>query len=256
MNKISLFFVNFLLSAVRHIGSIVISIIFIIVGAIWSKVCLYIGIFLIASNVIVALVGAIRMQKLMNYRSDDDPEFNEMMDELSADPKAFISEVIDAWEEKKALHGEELLTLSDEDLFETVEMQNYDIIDDAEDVDEQLKLLSGARKTVYILSMFDAEIQNGGLCQFYANSSSAVAPFVSEALKCVGAQEHLKLFEEFNKNNNIDVCDLESFKVRSIRGFKKQTKRFDFDAFDDSYYDLPALQDKSIAYIKNNISEF
>ena len=72
-----MFFVNLLLTAVRHLGSIVISIILIIVGAIWSKVCLYIGLFLLASNVIVAIFGAIRLQKIMSYRSDDDPEFND-----------------------------------------------------------------------------------------------------------------------------------------------------------------------------------
>ena len=154
------------------------------------------------------------------------------------------------------MKGEELLTLSDDDLFETVTFQNLDIVGEAEDEDEELELLTGARKTVYILESFDSEIQNGGLCQFFVNSSRVVAPYVFEALKSVGADEHLNLFEEFITANNIDISNLESFKVSSVRGFKKQSKRFDFDAFDDKYYDLPELQEKVVAYIKNNINEF
>ncbi len=256
MNKFSVFLTNLFLTAFRHIGSIVISIILIIVGAIWSKVCLYIGLFLIASNVIVALVGAFRMQNIMNYRSDDDPEFNEMMGNLSSDPNAFLSEIMETQEENRQLHGEDLLSLSDDDLFETIYFQNIDIAEEAEDEDKELDQFTGARKTVYVLGLFDSEIQNGGLCQFFVNSSRVVAPYVSESLKKVGANEHLNLFEEFITANNIDISNLESFKVFSIRGFKKQTKRFDFDSFDDKYYELPALQEKVVAYIKNNINEF
>ena len=256
MNKFSAFFTNFFLTAFRHIGSIVISIILIVVGAIWSKVCFYIGLFLIISNIIVAFVGAIRMQKIINYRSDDDPEFNEMMEKLTADPKSFLSEIMEAQEENRHLHGEDLLSLSDDDLFETIYFQNIDIAEVAEDEDKELEQFTGARKIVYVLGLFDSEIQNGGLCQFFVNSSRIVAPYVIESLRCVGADEHLNLFEEFITTNNIDVSDLESFKVFSKRGYIKQTKRFDFDSFDDNYYELPALQEKVVAYIKNNINEF
>lgn len=256
MNKFSAFLTNFFLTAFRHIGSIAISVILIIVGVLWSKVCLYIGLFLIVANVIVALVGAIRMQSIMNYHSDDNPEFNEMMEKLSADPKAFISEIMEAQEENKKLHKEELLTLSDDALFETVYFQNLDIAESAEDEDKELEQFAGARRTVYILSAFDAEIQNGGLCQFFVNSSRAVAPYVSEALKAVNATEHLALFDQFITANNLDVSNLDSFKVFSKRGYIRQTKRFDFDAFDDQYYELTPLQDYVVAYIKANIEAF
>ncbi len=256
MNKLSAFLTNFFIAALRHIGSIVISVILIIIGLIWSDVCLYIGLFLIISNVIVAFVNAIRMQSIMNYRSDDDPEFNEMMDRLSADPKPFLAEIMETQEENKHLHGEDLLTLSDDDLFETVHFQNLDIAESAADENKELEQFAGARRTVYILDLFDSEIQNGGLCQFFANSSRAVAPYVSESLKIVGANKHRELFEHFITTNSIDVSDLESFKVFSKRGYIKQTKRFNFDAFDDKYYELPVLQEKVVAYIKNNINEF
>lgn len=256
MSKFSAFFTNFFITAFSHIGSIVISIILIVSGVIWSDVCLYIGLFLIISNVIVALIGAIRMQCIMNYRSDDDPEFNEMMDKLSTDPKAFLSQIMEAQEENKQLHGEALLSLSDDDLFETVYLQNLDIAEGAEDDDKEVEQFTGGRRIVYILDLFDSEIQNGGLCQFFVNSSRVVAPYVRESLSIVNANEHYDLFEHFITTNHIDVCDLESFKTFSKRGYIRQMKRFDFDSFDDKYYELPPLQEKVIAYIKNNINEF
>ena len=256
MSKVSAFFTNLFLATFRHIGSIVISILLLIIGAIWSKTCLYIGLFLLLSNIIVAIVSAIRMQRIMNYRSDDDPEFNEMMDRLTADPKAFLSEMIDTQEKNKNLHGEELLALSDDDLFETVYFQNLEIAEAAEDEDNELAQFQGARKIVYILGLFDAEVQNGGLCQFFVNSSRSVAPYIIEALTTVGAQEHCDLFKEFITTNRIDTSHLDSFKVFSKRGYIKQTKRFDFDAFDEKYYELPPLQEKVVEYIKANINEF
>ena len=76
------------------------------------------------------------------------------------------------------------------------------------------------------------------------------------AIKIVNANEHLALFEQFITANNLDVSNLDSFKVFSKRGYIKQTKRFDFASFDDKYYELPALQEKVVAYIKDNINEF
>ncbi len=256
MNKLSTFLINLFISALRHIGSIVISVILIIIGLIWSDVCLYIGLFLIISNVIVAFVNAIRMQRIMNHLSDEDPKFNEMMERLSADSKSFLTEIMENQEENKQLHGEDLLTLSNDALFNTVFFQNLDIAESAEDENKELEQFAGARRTVYILDLFDSEIQNGGLCQFFVNSSRAVAPYVSESLKLVGANEHHELFEHFITTNNIDVSDLELFKIFSKRGYIKQTKRFDFDAFDEAYYELPVLQEKIVEYIKNNINEF
>ncbi len=256
MKKTPFFLVNFLLAAIKNIWCVIIALILIIIGAIWSDTCIYIGLFFIALNLILALFGALHMQKLMNYRSEDDPEFNELMDKLSADPKAFFSEIIETKSRNKQLHGEELLTLSDDDLFETVYMQILDMTQEADDTSDALKRVTGARKTVYILSLFDMEINNGGLCQFFVNSSRAAAPYVKEALALVGATEHLELFEGFVTSNNLDLDKLESFKIFSMRGFAKQSKRCNFDDFDDKYYELPPLQNNIVAFIKNNINEF
>lgn len=256
MTQLSAFLTNLFLSAFRHIGSIILSLILIIVGCFTSTTCRNIGLFLLALNVIVAIVSAIRMQRMMNYRDEDDPAFNEMMDAIWSDPKLFVADMIDAQNKNKELHGEDLLSLSDDEIFDAIYYQNLDITENAEDTEDELALFSGARRIVYILNLYDAEVQNGGLCQFFVNSSRAVAPYVAEALEVVGAKEHLAHFTEFVDTNQINTSDLSSFMVRSTRGFIKQTKRFDFDAFDEKYYGLPALQEAVISYIKANINEF
>lgn len=256
MKNSNFFFTNLFMSAIRYGLLFVVALIVTIVGAIWVDICLYIGLGLMALYLIVCLISAIQMQRIMNSLSGEDPEFDKLMEELTTDPKAFIADAMGNYEETKKLHGQELLTLSDDDLFETVYFQNLDITEAAEDEERELELFTGARKTVYVLSLFDSEIQNGGLCQFFVNSSRVVAPYVSESLKVINATEHLAIFEDFITTNNIDVSLLDSFKILSKRGYIKQTKRYDFDSFDDKYYDLPPLQEKIVAYIKDNINEF
>lgn len=256
MKKSGFFFTQLFLNAIRYGLLFVIAGIVTIIGAVWVDICLYIGLGLIALYVIICLGSTISMNMVMKQLAAEDSGLQEMMEKLLNDPNSFMSEAMGNYDEMKQLHADALLTLSDDDLFEAVYLQNLDIAESAEDEDQELEQFRGPRRIVYILSMFDMEIQNGGLCQFFVNSSSAVAPYVREALSCVGANEHLNLFEEFITTNNIDVSRLESFKVFRKRGYIKQTKRFDFDAFDDAYSELPALQEKVVAYIKNNIDAF
>lgn len=256
MKKSSFFMTYLLLSAVSFILLLIISLVLTVVGVLGVKICLYIGLALLGLYLVLCLINAARLTNMLNHRTDDDPEFNEMMEGLTTDPNAYLAELMEQQDQNKALHGEQLLALDDDDLFETVYFQNLEIAEDAEDEENELHAFSGARRTVYVLGLFDAEVQNGGLCQFFVNSSSAVAPFVSECLEIVCAAEHRGLFDEFVSDNAIDLSDLSSFKVQSRRAYIKQTKRFDFDAFDDRYYELPALESFVTAYIRANINEF
>lgn len=255
MNKGKFFITNFILSALRFAILLIISVAFYIIGAVGYEICIYIGTSLLIIYFLICLISAIHMQNLVNYRSDDDPEFNEMMDALATNPQDFLAEIIEDQEQNKSLRGEELLGLSDEDLFETVFFQNIDIEEAAGD-EPGFNAFTGARRTVYILSTFDTEIQNGGLCQFFVNSSKEVAPFVSECLEMAGAYEHRKLFDKFISENDINLSELSSFNAKNHRSYIKQTKRFPFNDFDNSYCDLLPLQNFITAYIRTNINEF
>ena len=255
MKKPKFLMMHFLVWLVQMRRFLFISLLLIVIGVLWSKICLYICLALLGLCILLPLFNTIRFQRMTARMRDDDPEFGEMLNSIMDDPHAFISDRMEEQEKRMELHGEELSNLTDDELFDAVYFQNLKICEGAED--SEVDLFTGARKTVFVLSLFDAEVQNGGLCQFFVNSSREAAPYVSECLAAVGAEKHRALFDEFVQNNAIDLSDLSSFMIFwSRRSYIKQTKRYDFDAFDNQYYELPALQELITAYIRANIAEF
>lgn len=71
---------------------------------------------------------------------------------------------------------ENLLALEDEDFYEAM----ICLCDDAV-YDIKAAGLTKEQILAYSLYMFEMEVNNGGLCQFFVNSSSDCAPFISEA---------------------------------------------------------------------------
>lgn len=157
---------------------------------------------------------------------------------------------------QKEIHGSELLKLTDARLYEKVYLQTLDLVESYPDEKTALSQISPECRTFYILSIFDMEIQNGGLCQFFVNPSRLLAPYVAECLEAVNAREHKKLLSAFVADNNIDLEHLESFEIKDINDYAEQTKRYDFESFDDAYIELTPLQNYMVSYIKANISEF
>lgn len=156
----------------------------------------------------------------------------------------------------KNLHGQELLTLSDDELFETVYFQTLDVVMSYPDESIALSQIAPEQRIFYILSIYDMEIQNGGLCQFFVNSSRSLAPYLDECLETVGAEEHRKLLSDFVSENNIDLNNLESFDTPDVDDYILQTQRYDFDSFDNAYSELIPLQNYLLDYVKNNITAF
>ena len=56
--------------------------------------------------------------------------------------------------------------------------------------DDDISQLDDNEKVFFVLYIFNLEIQNGGLCQFFVNSSRAYATLISEYLEIIGALEH------------------------------------------------------------------
>lgn len=157
--------------------------------------------------------------------------------------------------EQKCLR-EDLVNLTDDQLFEKIYFENLDFVELFDNEETALFQMSSEQRVVYILSVFDMEIMNGGLCQFFVNSSRLLAPFVDECLETVKADEYRNLFSAFVENNNLDLYDLESFEIMEAEDFSAQAHRCDFDAFNNTYCEFTPLQEYITAYIKNNISEF
>ncbi len=104
--------------------------------------------------------------------------------------------------------------------------------------------------------MYEYEIGNGGLCQFFVNSSRELAPYVSECLEEVGATEHKELYEKFISDNSIDLNDLSFFEIKDLEEYAEKEEMYDFDSFDEAYMELPFLADIITEYIRANINEF
>ncbi len=145
---------------------------------------------------------------------------------------------------------ENLLALEDEEFYEAM----ICLCDDAV-YDIKAAGLTKEQILAYSLYMFQMEVNNGGLCQFFVNSSSDCAPFISEALEVIGATELRNLFEQFVNDNDIDVTDLSSFKITDIKEYEAQTKRFDFDSFDERFYDNEDFHQQVINYFRRNVEQ-
>ena len=143
-----------------------------------------------------------------------------------------------------------LLALDDEDFYDAIACICEDAVYDIKDSG-----IVAEQKLVYSLNKFEAEINNGGLCQFFVNSSGECAPYISEALEAVGATELKKLFDDCIGKNNIDINDLSSFKINTVDEFEAQTQRFDFDDFDNRFYENDKLHQQIIDYSRKNIEQ-
>ena len=105
-------------------------------------------------------------------------------------------------------------------------------------------------KVFYVLYYFNAEWQNGGLCQFFVNSSRKYAPLISEYLEIVGALEHKKMYDKFIKENGIDLNDLSFFEIDDLSEYQNKVEAYPFDQFDDAFYDLGELDDYLETFMK------
>lgn len=157
---------------------------------------------------------------------------------------------------KKHKHGAALLKLPDSQMYESVYLQNLDIVDSYADEETALSQTDPVRRTLFILSIYDMEIQCGGLCQFFVNSSRTLAPHILACLETVGATEHMQLFSGFVTDNAIDLFNLDSFRVPDVLEYAAQTKRYDFEKFNDRYTQLTPLQTYMVRYIRANPESF
>lgn len=155
-----------------------------------------------------------------------------------------------------AMSHAELASLPDDELFTAAFDRIEALVDyDRSDYDN-LSALNDQQKVVYVLNLLEMEVNNGGLCQFFVNSSRTVAPYVSEYLGIVGASEHKALFDGFISKYNIDLKDLSSFVIHRARDFEKMAKRYPFDEYDGKFYELPSLEKPLTAYIRQNLNAF
>ena len=167
-------------------------------------------------------------------------------------------ELLDDAEDLIALNDDALDAIDDD--IELVETIRQGILHDAASLEwdpERLReCLSSPQWACYVAMTMDEEIQNGGLRQFFANASRAMAGCAAPCLRQVGAAPWAALYERFLSDNAIDPNRLDEFAIDDPDDFGTLLDRYPFDDFDDAWYDLGDLETALARYIRTNASAF
>lgn len=170
--------------------------------------------------------------------------------------KASVTEWMERQSAYTTMSKEEFAALPEEELFSAAVSRTEAVAEKFDEVSEGFAAMSPQQKVLYAVNYLEMEVNNGGLCQFFVNSSRAVAPYISEYLGVIGAEEHKQLFDGFITKCGIDLNDLSSFVISRARDFEKQTQRYPFDEYDDKFYELPSLEEPLTAYIRTHLDAF
>ena len=126
-------------------------------------------------------------------------------------------------------NAEEILAMEDQKMYEAL-IARFMYAEPA--------ALNQKQLTVAVLITFDAEMMNGGLCQFFVNDYIGYAQYTSDALEEVCALEMQKHYSNFINHNKIDVTQMDSFRMASISDYLKQYERFPYESFDNTFMEI------------------
>ena len=129
----------------------------------------------------------------------------------------------------KTQNADEILTMEDHEMYDTL-ITRF--------MGAEPKALNQKQLTVAALITFDAEMMNGGLCQFFANDYSGYAQYISDALGEVGAIEMQEHYLSFVTQNEIDVTQMDSFRIVSIQDYLTQYARYPYQSFDNTFSEI------------------
>lgn len=152
--------------------------------------------------------------------------------------------------------SDELKEIDDDELFMVILMRCEDKFNQFADLNVGITFLNEKQRIFYSLYLFECEVNNGGLCQFFSNSSCFLAPLVSKYMEIIGANEHKNLYDRFIKKHNLDVSNLTSFGSNTSDDFLSHYEQYPFDEYDDAFYAMNPLHEYLINYVKKNISYF
>lgn len=158
-------------------------------------------------------------------------------------------------QEYLSMSVDELSSLSDEELLQALNCRIEQKVFSFDDRAEGLASINEKQRILFSVNYYDMEMLNGGLCQYFVNTSRMTAPYISGYLSEIGAQEHKALFDSFISENNIDLSDLSGFAVDDVSEYQEKYLSYPFEKFDDAYYDLPSLETYMTKYARSNLEE-
>ena len=159
------------------------------------------------------------------------------------------------------MSSEEMLALSDSRLADVIGMrieQEEEIFcEDERNEDKSfISILNEAQYIYAAVSAFGMEINNGGLGQFFLGESRRFAPYVSEGLHEIGADEIQKLFDDAVFKRGININELLDVAETDEVAYNDMILQYGFEDFDDAVakvYEKESLEKLLIGYARKNI---
>lgn len=257
-----LFWMGVLINILRQFVLVIAALVLMVIG-IWHPVCSLISLGILVLVFIVAIVGQLRYRHTLLHSNDPEMEsFRQtVLDEnWQGNIMTMLGNVIKGSSEDREryldMSHDELEALSDDELFSAVDARVEEQVERYEDLADGLNALNASQKVFYTLNWLEIEVNNGGLCQFFVNSSRIVAPWVSTSMNIIGAVEHQRLYDNFVQENGIDLNDLSFFDVQKVSEFQEKTKRYPFDQYDHAFYQMESLESYLKRYIRENLTDF
>jgi hypothetical protein len=122
-----------------------------------------------------------------------------------------------------------------------------------------LKSLTPGQRAIYVTSIIEGEVNNGGFNQFYFNSSGQLADMGEESFKTIGATKFAELMRQANATFSEIKDDLEKFNDGTIESFSKSYENNPLNDLDDKFYELDSiepLRQIKVEFIRKNVKEF
>ena len=186
-------------------------------------------------------------------------------DVLSDTFKKNIRKVLDDYENRpvyKVLTSEIIDRSSDNDLLQIV-IDNLSEKFPSDNTKEYKTFLSWNKpqQAIYIISILEDEINNGGFSQYYFNSSGQYANLAPEAFKMVGALAFENLTIRANKIYNMEYSKITKYQDDSGEGIgiSKSHEENPLNKFDDEFYKLEKtenLEKLLVKFIRKNKIQF
>lgn len=116
-----------------------------------------------------------------------------------------------------------------------------------------------SRQAIYMIWLLEAEVNNGGYNQFYANSSGQFYKEMPGALTLVGAMKFADLTRRVNNIYESENDKITKHQDGTLEGFSKSYEDNPLNKFDDEFYDLyksENLHQLQIDFIRKNKRDF
>lgn len=146
----------------------------------------------------------------------------------------------------------ELLKLSDEEFCEAVKVRAEKKFYKNGAGNAIFSSMREAEKLILTLSLFELEFANGGLGQYYFNSSNVTASYLSDSLGMIGAEDHKRIYDDFVRENKINYAFLCDIADAYSYDFGKFITLYTFNEFDERFASIPDFMALFDAFIINN----